>query len=364
MTEEYSLNKIIDYVQKLEKRVKKLESKDSIIIQNKSQIKNLKPIYISETKLIIIYNNFPEILEEYAVPVSIQGDSYRQLSSSKITFKKSLTGYYWVILVEEDHSKNYYLIPNPKRSFKFNKIETIKNLFFLTGNDGLISNNNFILEKPSILSILPSGLEWNLVKKGTLHIGKESKADKLMKELEIIVKQDKDFPKDLNRLIEILEEVNQNNSEIKQELNVLRKRISQTQLKYIDLVDLYNNNISEFKILTKNDKKMKVTDNAQNTILQGLTQPVSLECSTHGEYILKKIDNSYYLFPDPSIIFSRISLDIINQGGLFSIKGEIPLAILGKDIKLEKPAQLQQQYDIHDLWAVVKPGELDLSIIF
>lgn len=107
---ESDIQEIIKYVQKLEKKSKKLESKDAIILKSVPKDIQPKPLKFSPEKLIDIYNDVPSILEEYVVEVSITAQSWRSHSEDKTIVEKSIGGNYWIILLENLDEKKILFI--------------------------------------------------------------------------------------------------------------------------------------------------------------------------------------------------------------------------------------------------------------
>ncbi len=186
MSDKSELNKIITYIQQLEKRVDELESKPVVIVEGNKDNNQPKPLQLPLAKLIDIYNDVPQVLAPSAVEVSLNDDSYRRKSEdNKIILEPIIRGKYWVILLENNHEKKYYLVPNASVKFKLYRMESINYLFNFLGKD---ENNvdKFNLNKPCELDILPSGKQWQLIAQGELSIGDKSPVFELVSEIEEI----------------------------------------------------------------------------------------------------------------------------------------------------------------------------------
>lgn len=351
-----NLEKIYNYVQKLEKRITELEQKDAVIITGHLETKNCKPLDISVEKLIDIYNNVPQILTEYAVEASLTAETYRQQSDGKTIFEQTVRGNYWVILLEEALEKQYYLVPNGNIKIRLYRVESIKSSFDLKG-EKVIDASEFTLLKPALISIYPNGKQWKLDKKGLLNIGKYSPAQKLVSEIEKLSNNEAEIPSSWQELLTLLEKFNQNKSEIQAQIQSLKNRLIKLEPEYSQLINLYNDEPHHFST-AGGSQRVKVTDMTMNTFLQGKPHPIYLESNELGEYIIKKLGKQEYLFPHPDTLFDKMAINFIhNQGRLFVCKGEIPIAIIGKDMKIEKPARVEKK---QDQWLLVESGEIIL----
>ncbi|WP_017296360.1 hypothetical protein [Geminocystis herdmanii] len=357
MSNNSELEKIITYVQKLEKRLKQLESKEAIIVQGFLQNQQPKPLKISVDKLINLYNDIPHILTEYAIEVSLTSQSYRQKTLDRtIILEKVVKGNYWVILLENMEINNYYLLPNGNRKIKVYKLQTINNLFNLKG----LKNSNeeeFTLIKPCQLNILSSGKEWEMKEKGELLIGKKSPLQNLTLELEKLTKNEKEIPASLQQLLNILSKINQGNSQLTKEIELLDHRLQNLEPTYSKLINLYSKNPDNFADLEGGYNKLKFTQDTINQFLQNNpdTINITLEVNPIGEYLLKKINGEEYLFPDPQILFDKMTLTLAHYTKLLLAENEIPIATVGKNIIIKKPAKLRKNGNI---WTILESGKV------
>jgi hypothetical protein len=358
MSNNSELEKIITYVQKLEKRLKQLESKEAIIVQGFLQNQQPKPLKISVDKLINLYNDIPHILTEYAIEVSLTSQSYRQKSlNQNIILEKVIKGNYWaILLVENIEEKKYYLLPNGNRKIRIYKLQTINNLFNLKG----LKNSNeeeFILIKPCQLNILPSGKEWGIKEKGELLIGKKSPLQNLTLELGKLTKNEKEIPASLQQLLNILTKINQDNSQLIKEIKLLDNRLQNLEPTYSKLINLYSKNPDNFANLEGGYTKLKFTQDTINQFLQNNpdTINITLEVNPMGEYLLKKINGEEYLFPDPQLLFDKMTLTLAHYTKLLLAENEIPIATVGKNITIKKPAKLRKNGNI---WTILESGKV------
>lgn len=357
MSNNSELEKIITYVQKLEKRLNKLESKEAIIVQGFLQNQQPKPLKISVDKLINLYNDIPHILTEYSIEVSLTSQSYRQKTLDRtIILEKVVKGNYWVILLENMEINNYYLFPNGNRKIKPYKLQTINNLFTIKG----LKNSNeeeFTIIKPCQLDIVSSGKEWEMKQKGELLIGKKSPLENITLELENLTKNEKEIPASLQQLLKILTKINQGNSQLTKEIEQLDSRLQNLEPPYSKLINLYAKNPDNFADLEGGYTKLKFTQDTINQFLQNNpdTINITLEINPIGEYLLKQIKGEEYLFPDPKILFDKMTLTFAHYTKLLISENEIPVATIGKNIMISKPAKLRKNGNI---WTILESGKI------
>jgi hypothetical protein len=169
------INYLIQAIQYLEERLNYLEnslqinhqtsaSASRINVKQSVEIPTLKKLQLSESKLVEVYNDVPQLLSEYAITVSLTSSSYRQIGQIPIVLENMIRGNYWAIATEDD---NYWLFPNIKLNLNLHKLKTVKYLFKFP-EDVNIRTNQFIILKPAKLTLMPSGYEWQLVQPGEL----------------------------------------------------------------------------------------------------------------------------------------------------------------------------------------------------
>lgn len=160
---------IYNKFQQIDKKLKELDiaNQGIIVTDSKSNIQP-KPLPIDKDELINIYNYAPQILAEYATPVSVTAESYRKKTEKTIYLEQAINGYYWVILTEDEKEKNYWLLPNVNRNIRFYRLkEQIRLLFTLKGSKQF-RTNILTITKLTRLEIEPSGLSWRLIEKGCI----------------------------------------------------------------------------------------------------------------------------------------------------------------------------------------------------
>ena len=350
MTSNDSIDKLFNYIQKLEKRINTLENQEAVVVQGHLESQQPKPLNISLEQLINLYDEVPQVLAEFAVEASLTAQSYRQKTPDTIILELTARGNYWVILLEQKGEKQYYLLPNGNLKLRLYRLETIEYLFNLKG-EKIFSSSDFTLMKPTLISIYPSGKQWQLIEKGTLYIGKYDVKKQLLSDLDNMINN----PDNVDRILDVLAKINQNNKDLKTEIQSIRDRIIKLEPQYQKLIQIYENEPEHFLKIAGGSQQVKMTQETMNTLLQGQVKAINLELSNEGEYVIKKINQAEYLFPHPNCIFDRMLLNIIHQARLFSCRGEFPIAVEGKDINISKPAQVRQTSDV---CLVVEAGEI------
>lgn len=355
MSDQSDLKKIFAFVQKLETRITKLESKDAVIVEGSKSNNQPQPLQLPLDKLISIYNDVPQILAAYAVEVALNSESYRHNHEQNIILEPLIRGKYWVILLENNHEQKYYLLPNALVKIKLYRTKSINYLFNLRG-EITRSIENFTLIKPSDLQILPSGQQWQLINAGELHIGSKSPTLELVSEIEEITKKQEKTTSTIEELINILKKINSQNTGFENTIKNIETRIENLEPNDIKLINLYMNQPNSFAKLAGGSQKLKLSNKTTNNILQGKVQDIYLEANINGEYLQKIGEQIDYLFPNPQVIFDKQTLILAHQSQLFLTHNEIPVAVLGKDIKVIKPAQITQVNN--SCWLLVKPGAI------
>jgi hypothetical protein len=244
--------------QQIDKKLQDLEKANQriIVTGGKSQPQP-KPINISEEELINIYNYTPQILGEYATPVSITADTYREKTVGNIYLESTINGYYWVILREENNEKFYYLVPNGDRNLKLYRLQNQLNSLFIIQGQVESNQNNLSIEKFANLQILPSGYSWQLLDKGIIKIAKPSSINKLLNELQKINTQSGEVPTNITNLLSLVHEDHQNLDILKHKQKNLEKYVFETINKFLELKNKLEESINKLKI-NLNEEKQEV----------------------------------------------------------------------------------------------------------
>ncbi|MGI0480961.1 hypothetical protein ACN4EE_09225 [Geminocystis sp. CENA526] len=243
------LKKVYQKIQALDKKCQELEKANQrIIVTGSKSQPQPKPINISEEELINVYNYTPQILAEYATPVSETADSYRRKSPDNIYVEYANNGYYWVILREENNERFYYLVPNGNRQINLHRFQNnLKSLFIIQGK--IQSNNsNLTIEKLANLEILPSGYSWQLLDKGIIKIDKPSSMNKLLNELQKINTQSGEVPNNISNLLSLVHEDHQNLIIVTEGQKKLEIYIFDTINKFLKLKDKLEVNTNKLEV--------------------------------------------------------------------------------------------------------------------
>ncbi|MDJ0716939.1 MAG: hypothetical protein QNJ54_22435 [Prochloraceae cyanobacterium] len=182
---EKKLNELQDRLKLLEQFLeteKNLSTPKAIKITGALELSKIIKIDLSETKLVEIYNDCPQVLYSSIVPVSVTADSYRQKTQGQIFLERAGRGNYWIVATKDE---KYWLLPNSKISVNIHKLKTFQFLFNCIGKDSS-KNDEFTLNQPARVAILPSGQEWKLEKKGRLVFGNDSRSSQLQLQVEHI----------------------------------------------------------------------------------------------------------------------------------------------------------------------------------
>lgn len=176
-------------------------------------IDKIARINISESELLEIYANVPQLLATIAVRVSLTADSYRQPINGEIYLENSASGNYWAITTYEDI---YWLVP--KCDIKINSpvIKALNSLFKCLGYED--SKQECFLIKPARLSFYPSLKLWKLEEQGELNfvspaLGLHSEVKRLQQELEKATQEREKMQGQIDQLFAKLNQYEQNNSE-------------------------------------------------------------------------------------------------------------------------------------------------------
>lgn len=258
------LEPIYQKIQELNQRIENLEKSSQKVIVTGGYVNQLpKPIAISEKKLINLYNYAPQILREYAVPVSVTAETYHK-KIEKTDLEYSINGYYWVVLSEQNFSKNYYLFPNGDKKINFHRLENqIESLFTINGNIST-QDHNFHLEKPAQIDILPSGNRWQLTKKGIIDIEEESTVKELLLELAKITNAQGEIPTTLQELLALLKPYNQSQSQAQVAKSTAITLDNINQVTQIRTLTGHQDNINS--VVISHDRQLIISCSSDKTI--------------------------------------------------------------------------------------------------
>ena len=259
-TPSQNLELIYNKFQEVDKKLKELEiSTQRVIVTGGKSNPQPKPINISEEELINIYNYAPQILAEYGTSVSVTADTYRGDNNENIYLEYTNSGYYWIILIENENGKSYYLVFNGDRKINFNRLKNqIESLFIIQGDVSSISNN-FSIEKLCKVDILPGGESWQLKAKGDIR-SKISPANQLLEELEKLTNKEGKIPKNIQDLIKLLNEHYNSNLQTQDKQNLLEQNLSEITGELIDIKYQVDQDINKLNIYFTNKISEHIKD--------------------------------------------------------------------------------------------------------
>jgi WD40 repeat protein/lipocalin len=345
------LTQILKEFDALQERVSKLENNGTNEIQSQNHIKvnddlelsKVPRLDLSESKLVELYNECPQILELTAIRVNLTADSYRQSDRDKIFLEKVVNGNYWVIATQND---DRWLFPHLKLSLNIHKIKTIKQLFNCSGE----SHQDFILTKAAKVSLMPTGEEWKLEEKGDLEFtasrfvkqrSEIEKVEQKYQELQTeLVKRDREqklLQLKLEKAVELINKYGTEINRLKRKVSDLTQTLeSQSSLdpKQQQLIYTYNTNP---KNLLNQTIVVSETPNSIDRRQKGNGQEVEFVNNANGIYWIISLEEEHFLVCDRSQFqINEYSLQTIEA--MFKYSYDRP----GKSqqIELVKPAKV------------------------
>ncbi len=127
---------------------------------------------LSESKFIQVYNEIPALLKAYTIPVEWTIDSYQNPKRPPVILEPAHHSNYWVIPVLVADSIAYWLVPNPLRQIRFDRLERLNYLFDYPLLDRTNKDSEFHLIAPGIVSYyFDEGVpKWKLEQQGQLAV--------------------------------------------------------------------------------------------------------------------------------------------------------------------------------------------------
>ena len=137
----------------------------------------------SESELVNIYCNSPQIFADITIKSSLSADSYRQKTSGAIYLEKISNGNYWIIPTKDG---NYWLVPKNNIVINSPVMKTLELMFDCEGYQGR-RTKEFSLNKPAKLSFNAINQQWKVEEPGELQFDlNQSKASFLDSEIKQI----------------------------------------------------------------------------------------------------------------------------------------------------------------------------------
>jgi hypothetical protein len=220
-------------------------------------------INLSVEELLSIYHYIPKILLGLAKKVSVTEESFGYSNQSSIVFTEARNGNYLVIATEDVNKS--WLLPRAKLRINEFEYQTVQSLFDCRGYQ-LGAVNKFIAKKPAIVSLAINGQDWKLEQKGILEFGLASALSQESIELE---------------------QVEEENQELRSELEVLDSQLTKIKEEYEQILSRFNQSeeerkqlLSSLELLAKTHKEglsqLAIWDNLFKEMLKILQQGQSI----------------------------------------------------------------------------------------
>lgn len=119
---------------------------------------------LTESDIVEIYNNDAASLLINLIKVSVKPESIANIHKNEPILLTSIGNGNYCILHNKDI--NYWLLPKPKLKIDRYRYETVKLLFDCSNYD--LDRDDFRLEKPAQISLLPNERDWKLEERGAL----------------------------------------------------------------------------------------------------------------------------------------------------------------------------------------------------
>ncbi len=155
------ITNIEDYLSTLTDRV--IEGK--VIVNGNFEAEKVSRVNISESQLVQVYNDVPQVLGKNSVVLELTAKSYRNLQHGEPIFlENDENGKYWMITTDIDR---FFVVPSMNVKSNIHKLRTVKMLFDFSGDEPS-ADSDFILIEPAKVSSQASGKEWKLKERGIL----------------------------------------------------------------------------------------------------------------------------------------------------------------------------------------------------
>jgi hypothetical protein len=136
---------------------------------------------LSESKFVQIYNEIPIVLQAYTISVDWTIDSYQNPKRPPLILEPRANSNYWVIPALVENRITYWLVPNPLRQIRFDKLERLTYLFDYPQLDRINQDAEFHLVEPGKVSYYfdTGTAKWKLEQQGKLTVtsGVSTKSD-------------------------------------------------------------------------------------------------------------------------------------------------------------------------------------------
>jgi WD40 repeat protein len=136
---------------------------------------------LSESKFVEVYNEIPILLKAYTIPVDWTTDSYQNPKRPPLILEPCQNSNYWVIPVLVANAITYWLVPNPLRQIRFDRLERLSYLFEYALLNPTDRDSEFHLVAPAKVSYYfdTGAPKWKLERSGQLAVssGATAKSD-------------------------------------------------------------------------------------------------------------------------------------------------------------------------------------------
>jgi WD40 repeat protein len=136
---------------------------------------------LSESKFVQIYNEIPIVLQAYTISIDWTIDSYQNPKRPPLILEPRANSNYWVIPALVENRVIYWLVPNPLRQIRFDKLERLIYLFDCPELSRINQDAEFHLVEPGRVSYYfdTGTAKWKLEQQGKLTVtnGVSSKSD-------------------------------------------------------------------------------------------------------------------------------------------------------------------------------------------
>jgi hypothetical protein len=127
---------------------------------------------LSESKFVEVYNEIPVLLKAYTIPVDWTIDSYQNPKRPPLILEPCNHSNYWVIPILVADLISYWLVPNPLRQIRFDRLERLSYLFDYPLLNQANQDSEFHLIAPAKVSYyFDTGVaKWKLEEQGKLTV--------------------------------------------------------------------------------------------------------------------------------------------------------------------------------------------------
>lgn len=127
---------------------------------------------LSKSKFVQIYNEIPIVLQAYTISVDWTIDSYQNPKRPPLILEPRPNSNYWIIPTLVENQIIYWLVPNPLRQIRFDKLERLTYLFDYPQLDRTNKDAEFHLIEPGKVSYYfdTGTAKWKLEQQGKLTV--------------------------------------------------------------------------------------------------------------------------------------------------------------------------------------------------